>query len=186
MRDFIVLRKNLYFMILFVDMDEVIADTYGAHIEIYNRDFGGTLSAKDCMGSEVWQNVIADHQESIRNHARTRGFFRALRPIDSSQEVLKKLSGKYEVYIASAATQFPNSLEEKSDWLDEHFPFIPWQKRILCGDKHILKGDILIDDRSYNLENFDGRPLLFTSPHNVNTNGFERVNNWQEVSGKLL
>jgi len=173
-------------MTLFVDMDEVIADTYNAHIEIYNREFNGELTAKDCQGSEVWQNVIEDHQQSIRNHARTRGFFRAIRPIADSQKVLRQLAEKYEVYIASAATQFPNSLEEKSEWLDEHFPFIPWQKRILCGHKHILKGDILIDDRSYNLESFDGRSLLFTSPHNVNNNGFERVNNWQEVSDKLL
>jgi len=173
-------------MILFVDMDEVIADTYNAHIEIYNRDFDGDLTAETCQGSEVWQNVIEDHQQSIRDHARTRGFFRALRPIADSQEILKQLSEKYEVYIASAATQFPNSLEEKSDWLDEYFPFIPWQKRILCGDKHILKGDVLIDDRSYNLEAFDGRPLLFTSPHNIKTNTFERVNNWLEVADKLL
>ena len=32
-------------MILFVDMDEVIADTYGAHIEIYNAEFNQRLCA---------------------------------------------------------------------------------------------------------------------------------------------
>lgn len=173
-------------MTLFVDMDEVIADTYNAHIEIYNRDFNGSLTSDDCMGSEVWQKVAADHQQSIRDHARTKGFFRVLKPISDSKEILRQLSEKYDVYIASAAMQFPNSLEEKSEWLDEHFSFIPWQKRILCGDKHILKGDILIDDRSYNLESFEGRSLLFTSPHNINTNGIERVNNWLEVADKLL
>lgn len=173
-------------MTIFVDMDEVIADTYGAHIEIYNRDFGKTLTHSECTGKEVWQCVPEPYQQSIRNHARNRGFFRDLRPITDSQVVLKKLSEKYDLYIASAATQFPNSLEEKSDWLDEHFSFITWQKRILCGDKHILNGDVLIDDRAYNLENFNGRPLLFTSPHNIGQNGFERVNNWQEVAKKLL
>jgi len=173
-------------MILFVDMDEVMADTYGAHIEIYNRDFQETLTHDTCMGTEVWRAVPEDRQTSVRNHARNRGFFRELNPIPNSQAVLQKLNEKYEVYIASAAMQFPNSLEEKSDWLDEHFPFIPWQKRILCGDKHVLRGDILIDDRSYNLENFEGRSLLFTSPHNVHTNGYERVDNWQEVAKKLL
>ncbi len=173
-------------MTLFIDMDEVIADTYNAHIEVYNKEYDGSLRVEDCHGREVWQCVIEAHQNSIRNHARTRGFFRDLKPIVDSVDVLKALNQKYELYIASAATQFPNSLEEKSEWLDEHFPFIPWQKRILCGDKHILKGDILIDDRAYNLEAFDGRPLLFTSPHNVNTNTFERVDNWQEVAKKLL
>jgi len=173
-------------MILYVDMDEVMADTYGAHIEIYNRDFQERLTLDACMGNEVWRSVPKDRQSSVRKHARNRGFFRELKPIVDSQTVLKKLNEKYEVYIASAAMQFPNSLEEKSDWLDEHFPFITWQKRILCGDKHVLRGDILIDDRSYNLENFEGRPLLFTSPHNIHTNGYERVSNWKEVAKKLL
>ncbi|MGB7396074.1 MAG: 5'(3')-deoxyribonucleotidase [Pricia sp.] len=171
---------------LFVDMDEVMADTYGAHIEIYNKDYDECLDHETCMGSEVWRMVPEERQDSVRNHARNRGFFRDLKPIADSHEVLKELNEKYEVYIASAAMQFPNSLEEKAEWLDEHFPFIPWQRRILCGHKHILKGDILIDDRSYNLENFDGRSLLFTSPHNINTNTFERVDNWQEVADKLL
>lgn len=173
-------------MTIFVDMDEVMADTYGAHIEIYNQEFEECLTLEHCLGKEVWHTVPEDRQLSVRNHARNRGFFRDLKPIENSKEVLKELSSMHDVYIASAAMQFPNSLEEKSDWLDEHFPFIPWQNRILLGNKHILKGDVLIDDRSYNLENFDGRSLLFTSPHNVHINGFERVDNWEEVATKLL
>ncbi|WP_419212876.1 5' nucleotidase, NT5C type [Maribacter sp. X9] len=173
-------------MILFVDMDEVIADTYGAHIELYNTEFNGKLTKELCAGMEVWRMVPDAHQESVRKHATRRGFFRALKPIADSQEVLAKLAEKYEIYIASAAMQFPNSLEEKSEWLDEHFPFIPWQNRILCGHKHILKGDVLIDDRSYNLASFEGRSLQFTSPHNINTEGFERVDTWLEVAEALL
>ncbi|MCL4116123.1 UNVERIFIED_CONTAM: hypothetical protein GTU68_047804 [Idotea baltica] len=167
-------------------MDEVIADTYGAHIDIYNQEFDGNLTTKTCMGNEVWKMVPEAHQDSVRKHATRRGFFRNLRPIEHSIEVLSKINEVHELYIASAAMQFPNSLEEKSDWLNEHFPFIPWQNIILCGHKHILKGDVLIDDRSYNLENFDGRGLQFTSPHNINTVGFERVNTWIEVAEKLL
>jgi len=173
-------------MTLFVDMDEVIADTYTAHLELYNQEFNQSLTTEQCMGMEVWQNVPKNHQDSVRNHAYRRGFFRDLKPIANSKEVLMKLYAKYDVYIASAAMQFPNSLEEKSDWLDEHFPFIHWKNRILCGDKHVLNGDVLIDDRSYNLESFKGRALLFTSPHNIGQNTFERVNSWKEIAEKLL
>jgi len=173
-------------MTLFVDMDEVMADTYGAHIEIYNKDYKASLTVENCLGREVWQCVPEDHQESVRQHACQLGFFSALKPIRDSQEVLKTLTTKYDVYIASAAMQFPNSLLEKSEWLDKYFPFIPWQQRILCGHKHVLKGDILIDDRPYNLENFKGRSFLFTSPHNIHTNSFERVHHWQEIAEKLL
>lgn len=173
-------------MILFIDMDEVIADTYGAHIEIYNKDYNDHLTVAMCEGGEVWQNVPVERQASVRNHANLRGFFRNLKPLENSQSVLKQLSEKHDVFIASAAMQFPNSLEEKSDWLDEHFPFIPWKNRILCGHKHILRGDLLIDDRSYNLKRFEGQTLLFTSPHNVHTKGFERVDSWNQVAARLL
>lgn len=173
-------------MTLFIDMDEVIADAYLAHIEIYNRDYNENLTIAECYGKEVWQCVPEERQESVRKHACRDRFFSDLRPIAGSIEILKELSRRYDLYIASAAMQYPKSLKEKSDWLDQYFPFIPWQNRILCGDKHILKGDILIDDRSYNLQKFDGRQLLFTSPHNVHSNGFERVNTWEEVAGILL
>lgn len=167
-------------------MDEVLADTYGAHIAIYNREFGEQLLLEDCMGREVWQCVPEVRQQSVRDHAHTEGFFSALKPIEDSISVVAQLSEHYEVYIASAAMQFPNSLREKSDWLDTYFPFIPWQQRILLGHKHVLHGDILIDDRSYNLQHFKGRSLLFTSPHNINENHFERVHNWNEVASLLL
>jgi len=173
-------------MTIFIDMDEVIADTYKAHIQIYNQQFNETLTLEDCWGKEVWKAVPEERQSSVKKHAYAKGFFVDLKPIQDSQEVLKELHKKHEVYIASAAMQFPNSLFEKSEWLDKYFPFIEWQNRILCGNKHILKGDVLIDDRAYNLEKFNGRTLLYTSGHNIHTNHIERVSTWEEVANKLL
>jgi 5'(3')-deoxyribonucleotidase len=45
---------------------------------------------------------------------------------------------------------------------------------------------VLIDDRTHNLEHFQGRSILFTSPHNVHINGFERAEDWKDVAEKLL
>lgn len=173
-------------MIIFVDMDDVIADTYGKHIEMYNQEFNQTLALADIKSGEVWHNVPEIHQSSIREHALTTGFFRDLKPIKDSISIMRDLCQKHEVYIASAATQFPNSLREKSDWLDEFFPFIDWQHRIMCGHKSILKGDLLIDDRTLNLDNFVGETLLFSSPHNFHENGHERMNSWSDIAERLL
>lgn len=173
-------------MILFVDMDEVIADACGAFLQRYNREFDESVTLEQCHGKEVWESIPEERRTVTRRYHHEDGFFRNLRPMENSQDVLKELVQKYTVYVASAAMEFPNSLREKSDWLDEYFPFIPWKKRILCGDKHILKGDILIDDRSYNLDGFEGRTILFTSPHNMNSTGHERADNWREVGEMLL
>lgn len=173
-------------MTLFVDMDDVIADTYGKHIALYNEEHKKDLSISNITNGEVWQNVPEMHQDSIHEHVMRPGFFRHLSPIKDSQLVMEALCAKHDVYIASAATQFPNSLKEKSDWLDEFFPFITWQHRIMCGHKFILKGDLLIDDRTFNLEKFEGDTLLFSSPHNSLENGFTRVSSWLEIAERLL
>ncbi|TKD59138.1 5'(3')-deoxyribonucleotidase [Flavobacterium sp. ASW18X] len=173
-------------MRIFIDMDEVIADTYQAHIDLHNSKYGTNFTKDDCYGKEFWMCVEKEHQQEVRDHAYQIGFFKDLKVIGNAVEVIKSLSKKHEVYIASAAMQFPNSLIEKSDWLDEHLPFIPWQNRILLGHKHVLKGDVLIDDRSFNLETFEGRAIQFTSPHNVHTTAFERADDWNIVASLLL
>ena len=173
-------------MTIFVDMDEVLADTYQAHIDIYNEVHGTNFTKNDALGKDFWKCVPEENQQSVKDHAWQIGFFRNLKVMPDSQKIMKELCSLHEVYIASAAMQFPNSLKEKSDWLDENFPFIDWRNRILCGYKHVLNGDVLIDDRAYNLQSFKGRSLLFTSPHNINTTEFERVSTWLEVAEKLL
>ncbi|MUU77055.1 5' nucleotidase, NT5C type [Winogradskyella endarachnes] len=173
-------------MTIFVDMDDVLADTYGKHIELYNKEHQKDLHISQISSGEMWQNVPEEHYPSIRQHALQPGFFRNLKPIKDAIEVMEALYKKHEVYIATAATQFPNSLIEKSEWLAEHMPFITWQHQIMCGDKFILNGDLLIDDRVYNLEHFKGDTLLFNSPHNVNDTGYTRVGSWQEIADRLL
>ena len=49
-------------MVIFVDMDEVIADAYTAHLEIYNQEFNAQVKIQDCMGKEFWQIVPEIHQ----------------------------------------------------------------------------------------------------------------------------
>ena len=173
-------------MTIFVDMDDVLAETYEKHIELYNLEHHQQLNISQITSGEVWHNVPEDHQLSIKDHANQKGFFRDLKPKKDSIQVMEALYAKHEVYIATAATQFPDSLKEKSDWIDEYMPFITWQHRIMCGHKFILKGDLLIDDRTYNLEKFDGDTLLFNSPHNVGDTGYTRVNNWLEIAERFL
>lgn len=173
-------------MTIFVDMDEVLADTYGKHIELYNKEFNTNLKREECLQGEVYENVPPEHRAAVHQHVWNEGFFGSLNPIPHSIEVMKELSKKHEVYIASAAMEFPLSLKEKSDWLDEHFPFITWEHRILCGHKFILRGDLLIDDRPYNLETFHGNTLLFNSPHNFSEDRFKRVYDWNQIASILL
>lgn len=78
-------------MTIFVDMDDVLADTFGRHIELYNEQHNEKLSLLEIEQGEVWQNVPENRQKSVLNHVYTKGFFRGLEPIKDSQKVMKEL-----------------------------------------------------------------------------------------------
>jgi 5'(3')-deoxyribonucleotidase len=168
-----------------IDMDEVLADPIEKFIKLYNRDYGIPLDLKLQAGKEVFEHMPVEINQKWHDYINEKGFFRDLTPIAGAIESVKKLQEKYDIYIVSAAMEFRNSLEDKLDWLNEHFPFIGWQNIMFCGDK-IVNTAIMIDDRAKNFIGFEGRKLLFTSPHNLLLTEHERVNNWQEVLDKLM
>ena len=96
-------------------------------------------------------------------------------------EVVRKLNEKFDVFIVSAATEFPNSLKDKMDWLEEHFPFISWRNIVLCGDKSIVAADYMIDDHEKNLKTFKGKTLMFSAIHNQMVSGYQRFKSWKEI-----
>lgn len=99
---------------------------------------------------------------------------------------MEQLNKKYELFIVSAAMEFPQSLNEKLEWLKEHFPFFTWKQLVFCGSKAVVHGDYMIDDLVHNLERFNGEKFIFTAPHNIHLNHFKRLNNWREVAETLL
>jgi len=165
-----------------VDMDEVMADTLSEHLRRYNREFDDALTPEDLAGKGLWQVAPQDRQQQVRAFLDAEDFFEDLPLMPGAQEVLKDLSGRYDVFIATQAMTVPNSLGPKYRWLQRHFPFIPPQNYVFCGNKCILRADYLIDDLPRNLERFEGTGLLYTAPHNLTETGYTRVNNWDEVS----
>lgn len=168
-----------------IDMDEVIADTIEKFIAVYKKNHDFDLSRHLTDGKEIREVLPAELRPTVSKYINEPGFFRDIEVMPRSQEVVRELTGRYDVYIVSAAMEFKNSLIDKYEWLAEHFPFIPWTHIIFCGYK-IINVDVIIDDRTRNFNGFEGRKLLFSSPHNMLLEGYERVNTWDEVAQKLL
>lgn len=77
-----------------------------------------------------------------------------------AQEVVKKLTEQYDVYIATAAMDVPTSFHDKYEWLLEFFPFLDPQQFVFCGRKNVVKTDYLIDDNPRQLQIFEGEPII--------------------------
>jgi 5'-nucleotidase len=169
-----------------VDMDEVLADALAEHLTRYNRDHGEAITKGQLDGKWLWDVVSADRHARLEGYLRSEDFFEDLPVVEDSQEVLAKLIEQYEIFIATAAMEFPNSFGPKYRWLRRHFPFIPPTNFVFCGDKSILHADYLIDDSYRHFERFRGQAILFSAPHNARVTGFQRVSTWREVEDLFL
>ncbi len=162
-----------------IDMDGVIADVEKHYIDWYERDYGVRIDRKTMEG--LMEHEAMPEKGAIMKFLTTPGFFRTVPVMEGAVEAVKDLMHDYEVYIVSAAMEFPLSLYEKHQWLAEHFPFISWKNIIFCGDKSVIDTDFLIDDHLKNLDFCKGKALMFTAFHNVKHNTHQRVNNWKEI-----
>jgi len=171
---------------LLIDMDHVMADITSQYIAWYKDATGIGINRSELLGKP--EDEAFPQPQLIKKFLYTPGFFRSAAVMPGSQEVIQELNEVFEIFIVSAAMEFPQSLTEKQEWLLEHFPFIHWQQIIFCGSKKPISGDFMIDDHLKNLNYFNGEKLLFSATHNINIHktGFTRVNNWGEVRRLLL
>lgn len=162
-----------------IDMDGVMADVEHQFIDWYERDYGVKVS-RDALSGISEREAFPD-KTAVWKFVNTAGFFRTLPVMPGAILAVKKLMEDFDVYIVSAAMEFPKSLAEKYAWLAEHFPFISWENIVLCGDKSIIDTDFLIDDHCKNLDFCKGKAIMFTAGHNANQHHHTRANNWDEV-----
>lgn len=169
--------------VLVVDMDDVLAELVPKWVAAVNEGERESVSPADVVswdidsyfkcGKKVYEYLTYD-------------LYRNLPVSPDSVDVLRKLQGKFDVYVVTSATAYTESLVAKVEWLEEHFPFIDRSHIVLCGNKNIIKADVMIDDGVHNLESFDGTHLLFDAPHNRNNRNFTRVYSWKQIENLLL
>jgi 5'-nucleotidase len=166
-----------------VDMDGVLADTDSHFIAWYYNIYGVKVPYEELLGKPEGEGF--PEKGAARKFAFTPGFFRTLPVMPGAVEAITELMKDYEIYIVSAAMEFPQSLPEKHEWLQQHFPFISWRNIVFCGDKSLINADYMIDDHPKNLDSFKGTTIMFHAAHNANITHHQRANTWTEVLALL-
>ncbi len=143
--------------IVYVDMDNVLVDFE---------------KGVDQLSEETYQEYEDDLDE-------VPGFFGDLPPINGAIDAFHKLSEQYDVYILSTAPwRNPSAWIDKLLWVKKHLPEVAHKRLILSHNKHLNRGDYLIDDRTANgAGKFPGEHIHF---------GKEPFPDWEAVLKYLL
>lgn len=172
---------------ILIDMDDVMAETGLKILSTYNNLFRTNFKKSDFKDKEFKEIFDLQKYEIVKKEVVKKGFFIDIEVKPNAIEIIKELNEKYDVYVVSAANEFPNSLSDKLKWLNTHFPFISWKKTVFCGYKHMIKADIMIDDHTKNLVKFEGETkLMFDAMHNQKVTDYQRIMHWNEIGDLLL
>lgn len=168
-----------------IDMDEVMVDVLNKQIHTFNTRYKMKLTRENLTGTNLFK-LYPDMHGEIYNFINEPDFFSDLPMVEGSRDAIMELHEHYEIIIATAAMEVPNSFEAKYEWLKTHFEFLNDQHFVFCGNKSVINADYLIDDNIHQLQNFKNTGILFTAPHNINIDHDLRVDNWQEVRDYFL
>ncbi|CAG5068926.1 Putative 5'(3')-deoxyribonucleotidase [Dyadobacter sp. CECT 9623] len=171
---------------LTLDMDDVLANTHEKLVNVVLNDFDTNFTEKDLMSKALREVLHPKQLTKLHRIMDSPGFFADIKVKEGAGETVYQLSKFYELFVATACMEFPNSFRDKFDWLKKHFSFIPWTNIVFCGYKSIIQSDYLIDDHVKNLVAFKGQGILFSAPHNLKETAYKRVSNWNEVSELFL
>lgn len=168
-----------------VDMDEVIADMHGAKLAWLTERFGYEWKEHLLVGKNVRDLIDPAHAAALDEHLHLGEFFGDLQIIDGSVEALRELNARHDLFITTAAMEFPLSLRHKWDWLRRNMPFLDPLNIVFCGRKDIVCADFLIDDSPRHFERFIGQGILFSAPHNALETRYPRLASWNDAAHVL-
>ena len=96
-------------------------------------------------------------------------------------------NGNWQALYIVTASLYQTLPEKMDEVLFRYFPYISWDHVIVTHNKHLIHGDVLVDDGPHNLSGGSYRKILFEAPHNREFDetsiGAMRARSWEEVYG---
>ena len=176
-----------------VDIDGVIRNMTSAMCDIYNRDFNENVEPCDIVYYDVDMQFprirselgIPAAEYFFKNNCKL-VTYKLTRPYNGVQEALKKLhDAGFHVVIVT----WQSSYEAKQQTLKflNHFK-IPYDDICFTRDKHIIKGDYIIDDNPEFLsnENETAKKIVISAPYNTSYTSAERYDTLLDAVNSII
>lgn len=175
-------------MRILIDLDDVLNDLARAILfwnnRIHNTNYKYEEISRftwlpDTFGPQVWLPLL------------THDFWQDMDYDSEGFEFINWARERnHEIYIVSSS--FVNKMLgiKLDDLLDEAYSFschncvanpVHSEDIIICQNKYLIQGDVLIDDNPDNLSKFPGEKVLFAQPWNKDVKDYIRTDSWENI-----
>jgi 5'(3')-deoxyribonucleotidase len=145
------------------------------------------------FGIEQWttwgiQDLLG---EKVFDYLEIPGTFRNLPVRSGAQNAVQQLlDAGHDIYVITACLESSPAMggiiQDKLEWLQEHFPQICPTRIVFTSQKHLVNVDLLIDDGPHNIEAFPNQTIVFDAPWNKTLTAYKRAHTWEEVMEHIL
>ena len=170
---------------ILVDIDDTIENLCQAWCEWLNDHYNSDVNPDDITEWRIYKFFDNIPKAEVYKPLYEEDFWKTVTPKLDAIKYLSMLNDEgYDIYLCTN-TNYRNVKIKYELIVQKYFPYISWDKVIVCSKKQMIKADILIDDGVHNLIGGDYLKVLLTTPHNkyfdAEKNDVFRVNNWEEI-----
>ncbi len=172
-------------MIVLIDADGVLEDLSQKWVTYLNEKYGTSVRYEDLTEWDMTAAFPSLTRDQVYEIDRDEEFYSRLEPIPGAVEAVGRLlEDGHELYVVTT-TPYQVVKPKMERAIFRFFPCFTWKNIIITANKHLIRGDVLIDDGVHNLVGGDYRKILVTAPYNRNfdaeANGMIRVGSWDEI-----
>ncbi len=178
-------------MKIFIDMDHTLNKLYESYneqyLKMFNRDLGLT---REGLTTYFIHEITGPNSTLERERKyqifNTLGFWENIPIYDNAAQVMEQLYKKHDVYIVTAPwVEAPNCYLEKANWVKKNLPFFDVNKIIYTKFKHLLLGDVIVDDNpEYLVNNMCRWQIKMWYPFNEKINALDAAN-WLDIQAYI-
>jgi 5'(3')-deoxyribonucleotidase len=166
-----------------LDVDGVLADFTGGFRQAAQLACKRELpSSTTTWNFDDWQLTDSERKATWEIVNRP-GFTEGLDLLWGSLSGVRDLASVCEVYfVTSPIHTSPTWGYERHRWLTQQFGREQGSKVVFTSHKHLVAGDMLVDDKPSNLESWNfGTRVLWDAPYNRESSIGFRTSDWREV-----
>ena len=156
-----------------LDVDGVLADFVATYLEALalvtnRRRYAAeitTWSFKDALG------LSKEVEGKVNAQLAKEGVASAMPVYSGAVKGVKSLTGVAEVYFVTSPFNSPTWTYDREKWLLKHFGEEMSRRVVHTSQKHLVKGDVFVDDKTANVRRWAkewplGTPVLWNQPYN--------------------
>ena len=176
-------------MIILTDADGVLENLTQEWIALLNETYGRDVRYEDLREWDMCAAYPGLTRGQVYGMELNEALYDRMKPIEGARECLEKLIAKGHTVYVVTDTPYQIIRPKMDKVIFRYYPFLTWKNMILTSNKHLICGDVLIDDGVHNLLGGSYRKILVSAPYNeefdAEANGMVRTRGWKDIEKAL-